>query len=315
MKVREIISELRKNPEQNVKLSNKDQLIAVREKYGSENVYARFVNDPKFGVNPSYSFNTPLGIYAYPIDYLIENFDKLFGSAYPYLYVFKADSNLPIWDVNNTPVDDVLKDKMTAAIVKVLRIDPDMVKNVIDAFTTPSELYNFMYSCIGQVFDRGDKNSGKGGVHGKSNAHDSALAARKIIKAMGFSGAFDLGGYGVIASQYKVQVVFFDKKGLSVLDLISRHTDDNPYVRPDIDSPSAPPIKSAKQASKAFRAGYSFNNIPEEFRDYNLCMRAVKQNEWYLQYVPPNMQAEIKDALNKPDELSRVTELVERLNK
>ena len=42
-------------------------------------------------------------------------------------------------------------------------------------------------------------------------------------------------------------------------------------------------------------------------------MVAVKQNGEALQYVPTNMQAKIKDAVSKQDELARVTELAERL--
>ena len=54
--------------------------------------------------------------------------------------------------------------------------------------------------------------------------------------------------------------------------------------------------------------------VPTDLPEYKeIAMAAVKQNVNALRHVSPNMQAEIKDALSKQDELSRVKELMERL--
>ena len=63
------------------------------------------------------------------------------------------------------------------------------------------------------------------------------------------------------------------------------------------------------------QSGQVLKYVPTDLRDEHLCMAAYQQDGYALHYVPPNLQAEIKDALSKPDELSRVKELAERLNK
>lgn len=58
------IDELRSNPERNPKVS----IIDVLAKYRKRNdVYISFTALEKLGVNPSSSYSTPLGIYAYPL--------------------------------------------------------------------------------------------------------------------------------------------------------------------------------------------------------------------------------------------------------
>lgn len=84
MKIKEILSELRKNPKQNVKLDTFSELQKIASQYGTDNVYVRFTNLPKSAkqdkfsqsptlttnVNPKYK-TTPLAIYAYPLSYIL----------------------------------------------------------------------------------------------------------------------------------------------------------------------------------------------------------------------------------------------------
>src|SRR5262245_20076952 len=41
---------------------------------------------PKLGINPSTKYNTPIGIYCYPVDYIISKFEEgsaIFGVPFP----------------------------------------------------------------------------------------------------------------------------------------------------------------------------------------------------------------------------------------
>jgi hypothetical protein len=98
--------EARANPELNPKKSINDVLIniAIRTKdrvAGTTNRFVSFTTVDKLGINPSSEHDTPLGIYAYPIDYVIELTGRdekmtklpLAGEA-PYANTFKVTGNI-----------------------------------------------------------------------------------------------------------------------------------------------------------------------------------------------------------------------------
>ena len=59
-----MLFEKRRNPDQNPKISAHEYL----EKYKDDpDIYISFSNIPKIGINPKSDFNTPLGIYTYPL--------------------------------------------------------------------------------------------------------------------------------------------------------------------------------------------------------------------------------------------------------
>jgi hypothetical protein len=106
MKIIDIV-EARKNPEQNPKLTPDEQLDQIVERYGDD-LFVRLSGIPKFGANPTAEYNTtPLGFYAYPADYTIEN--GINGLPYPrsdspdsrYVVVFKLMPNAVVWNLGD----------------------------------------------------------------------------------------------------------------------------------------------------------------------------------------------------------------------
>lgn len=92
MKIASFISEARRNPAQNKKIDTLFFLQSLRDKCdklenGYTNCFVSFVQFDKVGVNPNpIDSTTPIGIYAYPIDIVIQNYNKkhgLYGSV-PY---------------------------------------------------------------------------------------------------------------------------------------------------------------------------------------------------------------------------------------
>lgn len=76
------VVEARSNPDKNTKVSPLDQLRSIRDEHGSD-LFVSFTmslkrkdqrspSGEKLGINPRTTFGTPLGIYCYPIDYVIE---------------------------------------------------------------------------------------------------------------------------------------------------------------------------------------------------------------------------------------------------
>jgi hypothetical protein len=72
------IQEARKNPDQNPKVSVNARLLdyysnAKTLGYNRKNAFVSFTEIDKLGINPKSSYNTPLGIYAYPMSYVLDS--------------------------------------------------------------------------------------------------------------------------------------------------------------------------------------------------------------------------------------------------
>ena len=49
-----------------------DEIKALYKKYGDK-LFATYTRIPKLGIYPASGYNTPLGIYSYPIQYIIDH--------------------------------------------------------------------------------------------------------------------------------------------------------------------------------------------------------------------------------------------------
>lgn len=106
MKIRELI-EARRNPEQNPKVSINNVIYdAVKAANGNDiagtsNIFVSFTTVDKLGINPKSEYNTPLGIYAYPGEYVYKEiglnkptYDLPFAGDNKYVNLFSAAGNI-----------------------------------------------------------------------------------------------------------------------------------------------------------------------------------------------------------------------------
>ena len=118
MKLLEVLPllESRKNPEQNPKLSAYEQLLKYKD---NPNVYISMTGLPKLGINPLSKYNTPLGIYCYPLQYVWDIYDidknksliKLpFVSKAKYIQVFEWNGKGKFIDVHDYTEQDLSND-------------------------------------------------------------------------------------------------------------------------------------------------------------------------------------------------------------
>lgn len=64
MRLEKFLGEARSNPDKNVKTS----IVTILRPYSTkEDYYIHFTDINKLGINPKQSYNTPLGIYTYPL--------------------------------------------------------------------------------------------------------------------------------------------------------------------------------------------------------------------------------------------------------
>lgn len=112
----ETLTEKRRNPEVNTKQS---ALAALKKYAGQDDVFVSFTDDvgtashgrkneftpnasgAKLGINPQTPYATPVGIYAYPIDYVLENqMDVPFAKNKPFLWVIRANNMSQMLDLD-----------------------------------------------------------------------------------------------------------------------------------------------------------------------------------------------------------------------
>ena len=152
------IFEVRKNPELNPKVSVNqyiDQAMTTAGKLpGTDitNLFVSFTQLPKLGINPRSKYNTPLGIYSYPADYVVASTHGRYSMAtlpfagkQPYANIFQGRGN--IVDLKNMTLQDEYRynDKLRAYAKRLPVVDftkhyaspgkdwPDIVNRTINA--------------------------------------------------------------------------------------------------------------------------------------------------------------------------------------
>jgi hypothetical protein len=214
------IDERRSNPELNPKLSAFEQL---RPFANQDDIYITFTALEKVGVNPRSIYNTPIGVYTYPLkevwkEYKIEDAKGIrlklpFVSHQPYIHVLKGKhSKSFIKDIDRDySLSDFNRD------VAVLKEINEEMTNEILRYVEPassSGAYGIAFwlmtkqasSTFRQEFKFRDNNP--------------AVAWTALFRKMGYTGMADKSGKGIIFSSEPIQAVFLVPSEYTVLKTI-----------------------------------------------------------------------------------------------
>lgn len=249
MRIHEI-TEARKNPKQNPKVPINDVIDNRVEKDGADNLFISFTSIDKLGINPNSSYETPLGIYAYPISYVInttnttDNMNNLpFAGEEPYANIFSATGNIvDLDDITDSNLAEYYK-RLTHSYIKIKGISPgssewkttvDMIEHVIDEapqgakFNTPPG--RFWYVARELATKLYSTKPTKEKVPFANNAANKAIADReknlyisfstswnKLFRTAGFDGFVDHGN-GIIHTSEPHQAVFFSKRSIQNIE-------------------------------------------------------------------------------------------------
>lgn len=122
---------------------DRDKLL--RKYAGDESVFVSFSDVNKLGLNPSSDYDTPIGIYAYPVDYVIErsltnqrSFNVPFASDRKFIIVFRVRNTDNYWRVNSVQQEWLSTDGMTSEVDQLVR---KWVRSIRDAYNRASLLY------------------------------------------------------------------------------------------------------------------------------------------------------------------------------
>lgn len=206
---KEFIFEKRRNPEKNPRLSPLDQLNEIVNKYGHD-VYVRFVNEPKLGHNPQSKWNTPFGLCAYPIDYVIENKMRVpYAGKMPYMVIFRVRAKTKVMELDDYDYSSYIKN-IKKGLKEVLPepyrdrlMDDSHIENLQD-------VWYYMYRNIQDYLASKPRTD---------SDRQTGLLARKVLLAAGYKGVIDP-GLGIIHQNEPTQSLFFEVKDLERLDTI-----------------------------------------------------------------------------------------------
>lgn len=213
---KEFLLEKRKTPELNIKLTPLEQLENIKNQYGERNIYVRFVSIPKLGHNISYGHETPIGIYAYPLSYVLGmQMAVPYQSESRYIVVFKVLDDANLWDVTKNDIGEI-KPKLLKAITKF--ISPHTLASLYPPskdITTSKQLWDYMYTCIKtDLYTSKQENKVR-------NKKERSIMARNILVSIGIDGVTEnTSGFDVIHENEPVQSVFFNVSKLKQIDLI-----------------------------------------------------------------------------------------------
>jgi hypothetical protein len=242
-----------------------------------DDIYITFTNLDKVGVNPkgTKNWNTPFGVYVYPIKaawefYGVETGKRKdstyqrnpgvsrfgFASSSPFIWVLqsKHGSMIDITEINEQNLNDLIE------IAKQDGFTVDWIQQEINSGKKSK------FAPIGSIFWRLQKSISK---------KTSIVHSSKLMMSIGINGICDKTGTKIIYASEPVQGVFFNPRGYSVIEKIynrtpeTRTTEEMKKIKKDT-------ILQFYQLSNDLTL-VGRNNIPISPRMYFLC-----DNPWIV---------------------------------
>ena len=280
MKLSEILPllEARVNPKDNPKLSAYEQLKQYKN---NPNIFISFTEINKLGLNPLSEYDTPLGIYCYPLQVVWNtyNVDKNkslkelpFQSRTPYIQVFE-------WNGKGTFLKDIYRDynqstlRNDIARIKelstsgeldgILSYDTFDIDEIIDkAIRTSydnSPASHFFNIC--RLLTASKSKTVTKRVDGKSYFPDikeitpsqSARIWNTLLRKLGYAG-FQDNGHAIIHENEPEQAVFLSMEYIHKLDTILNNdyeTKQNIHIKPKI-NPNGITLVGIVEGNKLF---------------------------------------------------------------
>lgn len=210
MKLIELFNEARKhapNTKRQARTSTDNELKVIAEKYGTDDIFITFTNVDKFGVNPQTTYNTPVGLYAYPLEYVrYRGIERIpFAAGGNYIWVFRNNfSDENTWNLSEDVSDPVFYENFVDAVRNTTGQFPRILN------ITNRRLWYFMYDAVEQA-----------GMKKSTTTH-------KILKNLGLYAIID-SGEGIIHKAEPTQSVFLNTSKLQVLDKINNQHKNSGY--------------------------------------------------------------------------------------
>lgn len=242
MRAIDFIQEARRNPEQNPKVSVNDEIInalASAEPIGNtghKNLFVSFTGLEKLGINPRSYYNTPLGIYAYPAEYIIKTTGSKFGmndlpfaGDQPWANIFRVEKGtvLNVSAMSKSSLQNYLE-KLKDLYVKtgiIANDDFEYVERNAPVFAMiDSNGGHFWHITLEIAKLLVFKKTGR-------DRDDTGVSTQwtDVFRKLGITGVVDYDD-GIIHENEPTQAVFFEKPNLTVIKRVA-----NKYSKMNVD--------------------------------------------------------------------------------
>ena len=177
---------------------------------GNPDIYISFTSLPKIGINPSYGYSNPIGVYAYPLQTVLE------GKA-PY-----AKDRTYLQVLHHTKMGKYIRDLSSLSQTEYKDITSKLGDMFIASkkFKDKNEFLDYL-----KKIEQGASNKSYGGVLFylivKLNNFDP-VKQTKTWRTLGYNMLGDLKGDGIIHPNEKEQVVFLEPSAYKHIDMIHK---------------------------------------------------------------------------------------------
>ena len=296
IKLKDLLSELRKNPELNPKVS----AVKALEKYKNDDSYfITFTSIEKVGLNPKSPFSTPVGVYAYKLkDVYEELMDKnyLFGVDRPFVNVIQLKTNkiLDLENYNSKSQDiqklkKIYESEFDGSFEEVVK-EFENSKDILYPINTDGK---YVYGLMNYI---SNKKTGKSG-----QAQKSMIYFNGLLRKMGYDVVIDR--TGTIHLLQPSQAVFLVPSSYKVIEKIMNKSYDQTSsktsgywhkgMNPTVDNVILKRVRNSYEILLIKRAGKVEHGkwaLPGGFIDTN----AKKGEEWQPGRETP-IQAAIRE--------------------
>jgi hypothetical protein len=236
------------------------------------NLFVSLTAIPKLGINPRSHYNTPLGIYAYPAEYVVQKvgrklpLNKLpFAGDEPWVNIFRVSE-----DSNVIDLDEVTEDMYNEYCQRFVEILSKRYKSPIETtnkvvvrfkeeaktkarVTTPGGKLWYVSMAVSQE------------INDLYREKTRSITWNKLFRDVGIDGFIDM-GKEIIHPSEPTQAVFFSMKPIQVLDRV-----ENKYS----------PDTREKEQFKGQVKKEEFERLIKEFRQV-LAKGDIKEIEYWI---------------------------------
>lgn len=219
------LQEARRNPTQNPKISAYDYLVKYKD---DSNIYISFRSIDKIGINPRSSFNTPNGIYTYPLKQSWKEYDVTphipmssifpFAGEYPYIYVVRSKNTKGfVKDISRYTHKQLQKD--VEKLASLWNGEYAYFIDIVDkAYKTARENSPFVkFWNLTRLLCTNENISNESG-----SSHSQSW--NNLLRRIGYTGFCDKMGKGWIHPAEPTQAVFLQFNEFDVVDKIENKT-------------------------------------------------------------------------------------------
>jgi ankyrin repeat protein len=218
---KQFLIEARRNPELNPKIN----LLDIIKKYKDDpDVYISYRSIDKIGINPMSKFNTPNGIYTYPLkeiyDKIYNNIEDVpFAGKEPYIYVIKLKSQYKKSFINDlyTEYDSKMFDN---DMIKLRKTFINNVNQNRGDWTYTEEKFNDIIENASRHATIKNPSGIMWNITRMLSKQNPNAWNHTLRVVLGYSGMADKTGNGIIHTAEPIQAVFFDIKSFDVIDII-----------------------------------------------------------------------------------------------